>query len=129
MLQALQFRHLITFIIVCYCFSWAGTTGKLVGTIIDQETGNPLPGANIVILDTYWGASTDLDGNFLILNLPPGYYDLEISILGYKTVLKKGVQISVDLHCNIYKLKQYQPQQVSRWVLLLRFLFFVLHQL
>jgi outer membrane receptor protein involved in Fe transport len=101
MVRALQFRHLITFIIICYCFSWAGTTGKLVGTILDQETGKPLPGANIVILDTYWGASTDLDGNFLILNLSPGYYDLEISMLGYQKVLKKNVKISVDLTTTI----------------------------
>jgi len=101
MLQALKVCHIITFLILFSLSIRAGTTGKLVGTITDQETGNPLPGVNIIIIDTYWGASTDLDGNFLILNLPPGIYDLEISMLGYQTILKKNVKVSVDLTTNL----------------------------
>lgn len=101
MVRALQILYIVFFLFSVSISSWAGTTGKLVGTISDQETGRPLPGVNIVILDTYWGASTDVDGNFLILNLPPGIYNLEISMLGYQTVLKKDVQISVDLTTNI----------------------------
>jgi outer membrane receptor protein involved in Fe transport len=76
---------------------FSGTTGKIVGTIFDKNSGNPLPGVNIVLNETYLGASTDLDGNFLILNVPPGSYDLEISMLGYQKIVKRGLEVSVDL--------------------------------
>ena len=75
----------------------AGTTGKIVGTVIDQNTGEPLPAVNIVILETFHGASTDMDGQFIILNIPPGSYDIEVSMLGYQKILKKNVRVSVDL--------------------------------
>ena len=101
MVNALNIRHIFIFLTLFSLCAWAGTTGKLVGTITDQKAGNPLPGVNIVLTDTYWGASTDLDGNFLILNLPPGVYDLEISMLGYQTILKKNVKISIDLTTNL----------------------------
>ena len=47
-----------------------GTTGKLVGTVIDQETLEPLIGCNIVVDGTYLGAATDENGEFIILNIP-----------------------------------------------------------
>ncbi len=75
----------------------AGTTGKLIGVVLDKKTGEPLPGANVLIVGTYLGASTDLDGEFLILNIPPGTYDVEVSTLGYQTVVQKNVKISIDL--------------------------------
>jgi outer membrane receptor protein involved in Fe transport len=76
---------------------FAGTTGKIKGTISDTETGDPLPGVNLVLLGTQLGASTDLDGQFLIFNLPPGIYHVEVSMLGYQKTVKRNVKISVDL--------------------------------
>ena len=75
----------------------AGTTGKIIGTVMEYGTGSPLPGVNVVLSGTNYGASTDTDGNFLMLNLPPGDYDVEVSMLGYQTILKKGVRVSIDL--------------------------------
>ncbi|NOX37015.1 MAG: TonB-dependent receptor [Calditrichaeota bacterium] len=75
----------------------AGTTGKIVGTVVDKQTGEPLVGVNIRLLNTHLGASTDLDGQFLILNVPPGVYDVEVSMLGYKTIVQKDVKVSIDL--------------------------------
>ncbi len=75
----------------------AGTTGKIRGLVLDSETGEPLPGVNILLLGTHFGASTNENGEFIILNLPPGYYDVEVSMLGYQKVVKKQVQVRVDL--------------------------------
>ena len=88
---------------------FAGTTGKIVGTVTDASSGSPLPGVNIVLAGTNYGASTDTDGNFLILNLPPGDYDVEVSMLGYQTILKKGVKVSIDLTTSLKFALDEQP--------------------
>ncbi len=74
----------------------AGTTGKIAGRLIDSQTKEPLIGANVVITGTNYGAATDVDGNFVILNIPPGKYTVKISSIGYKTVIINDLNIIVD---------------------------------
>ncbi len=64
---------------------YAVTGNMIAGRIIDIQTKEPLAGVNIIILDSDRGASTDLDGVFIIENLEPGAYRLEISYIGYIT--------------------------------------------
>lgn len=75
---------------------FAGTTGKLVGTIEDAQTGEPLIGANILIEGTDFGAATNVRGEYVILNIPPGKYKVRISFIGYETILYTDVVIIVD---------------------------------
>ncbi len=75
---------------------WAGSTGKIAGVVTDAETGEPLPGVNVIIVGTNFGASTDIDGTYVILNVPPGVYTLEFSYIGYQTVRVKDVRVNVD---------------------------------
>ncbi|MEZ4763367.1 MAG: carboxypeptidase-like regulatory domain-containing protein [Calditrichia bacterium] len=49
---------------------FAGTTGKIIGQVKDANSGDPLPAVNIIIENTFLGASTDMDGAFMILNVP-----------------------------------------------------------
>ncbi len=74
----------------------AGTTGKLAGTIKDAQTGEPLIGANVMIDGTTFGAATNVNGEFVILNIPPGRYNVRISYIGYETILMTNVVIVVD---------------------------------
>ncbi len=76
-------------------FSWAGTTGKLAGRILD-ENGSPMAGVNVVLNGTALGSSSDLEGFYYVINVPPGSYDVEFSYIGYKTRLVKAVSISTD---------------------------------
>lgn len=69
------------------------TKGKLTGRIIDSKN-EPVLGANVVIVGTTLGASADLNGYYVILNIPVGYYDVRVSAVGYQASLTKGVQIS-----------------------------------
>ena len=62
----------------------AGTTGKLSGTILNEKTSEPLIGCNIIIENTYLGASSDLNGDYTILNIPPGKFDVRFEMIGYK---------------------------------------------
>ena len=85
---------------------FSSTTGKIVGTITDGETGQPLPGVNVIVENTYMGAASDLSGNFLILNVPPGVYVLRASMIGYKATRYENVQVSIGLTTTIdFKLR------------------------
>lgn len=52
-------------------FSFAGTTGKIRGKIIDKDTGEPIVGANVIVDGTYFGAAADIEGEYYINNIPP----------------------------------------------------------
>lgn len=78
----------------------AGTTGKLTGKVADKKTGEPLPFVNITLEGTTIGAATDLDGKYVILNIPPGKYNVKFQYIGYQSIAVQNVQISIDLTTN-----------------------------
>lgn len=67
--------------------------GTVKGKVTDSKTHEGLPSANVTVKGTYYGASTDLDGNFTITNVNPGTYTVGISLLGYKTVQYTALKI------------------------------------
>ena len=71
--------------------------GKLRGQITDQETGEPLIGANVIIVGTSQGAATDLNGEYIILNLIPDVYEVKASYIGYQTNSIANVRINIGL--------------------------------
>jgi outer membrane receptor for ferrienterochelin and colicin len=75
---------------------YPGTTGKLTGSVKDASTGEALIGANIILIGTDFGAATNIDGNFIILNIPPGDYSVKVSYIGYENKIITDVQIIVD---------------------------------
>jgi TonB-dependent receptor len=70
------------FVVIFSAFSHAA---DIRGKITDKATGEPLPGANIVIEGTAMGAATDLDGEYHISKVPPGTYTLVVTYIGYKS--------------------------------------------
>jgi len=71
--------------------------GKLSGTVTDAETGQPLPGANIILANTSMGAAANEDGEYTILNIPPGVYNVRATFIGYARVTIQGLRINADL--------------------------------
>lgn len=63
----------------------ASAQGSVSGTVTDASTGELLPGVNVVIEDLQTGASTNVDGEYEIPNVPEGTYTLSISYIGYKS--------------------------------------------
>ncbi|MFO7446677.1 MAG: TonB-dependent receptor [Ignavibacteriaceae bacterium] len=90
---------------------FAGTTGKITGVVTDAVTGEALIGANVIIEGSSIGAATDLDGNYVILNVPPGIYTVVISNIGYQRVEYENIQVSVDLTTTLDV--QLQPSTVE----------------
>ena len=74
----------------------SGTMGKISGKVTDKVTGEPIVGANIVLKDTRMGASTDVNGDYFILNVPPGNYTMVVSMLGYERILSANVEVTID---------------------------------
>ncbi len=79
----------------------AGTTGKITGVVTDQESGEPLPGINVMIDGTTMGAATDIDGVFVINNIPPGIYSVVASGVGFQKQMYTDVKVSADFTTKI----------------------------
>jgi len=76
---------------------FAGNTGKIRGTVLDKETGEALPGANVLVVGTQMGATSDVNGNFMILNVPPGTYVLKATFVGYTQVSMSNLKVVPDV--------------------------------
>ena len=74
--------------------SW-GAAGRIKGKVTDASTGEPLPGVTIQLEGTSLGAATDLNGNYIIPNVPGGSYTLKASYVGSKTSMIQ-LQLSGD---------------------------------
>lgn len=60
--------------------------GFIKGTVVDANSKESLIGATIMLVGTDIGTSTDLDGTFIISNVPFNKYKLRIQYVGYKPV-------------------------------------------
>ena len=72
-------------------------SGKLRGKITDQETGEALIGANVIIVGTSFGSASDVNGEYIILNLTAGVYEVKCSYIGYQTKTISNVRVNADL--------------------------------
>lgn len=81
--------------------AWASGEGKIAGMVKDAKSGEVLVGANISLVDTKLGTTSDSKGRFFILNVPPGTYSLKITYIGYTAYLLKEVRVSADLTTNL----------------------------
>ena len=76
-----------------------GTDGTIRGQIMDNE-GEPVIGSQIVIKELGIGTMADLDGNYLLLNVPIGTYEVTIQMIGYQTQIIDNVNIRAIINEN-----------------------------
>ena len=88
--------HLLFLFFISHQLLLAGTTGKISGNVKDADTGEPLPGINIIIEGTTMGAASDIDGNFVINNISPGTYVVVASGVGLQSKRFVDVKIVAD---------------------------------
>jgi Ca-activated chloride channel family protein len=70
-----------------------GDTGKIRGTVTDAETGDPLPFVTVQLESTTMGTLTDQNGEYTIINVPPGKYTLIVKLTGFE--VKKVTNLTV----------------------------------
>ena len=73
-------------LLFAFCFTSlnAQVTGVISGRVTDAGSGDFLPGANVMIKGTNFGAASGREGEFTIANVPPGNYTLTVSYIGYE---------------------------------------------
>ncbi len=76
-------------------------SGQLRGTITDQETGEPLIGANVLVVGTTQGAATDINGEYIILNLHADVYEVRTSYIGYQDKTIQNIRVVAGLTSEI----------------------------
>ncbi|MFN4111339.1 MAG: carboxypeptidase-like regulatory domain-containing protein, partial [Ignavibacteria bacterium] len=70
---------------VCFAiFNFNLIAGEIKGKIVGDDN-SPIPNVNLILIGTKYGTSTDLNGDFIISNIPPAKYKLQISAIGYET--------------------------------------------
>ncbi len=84
---------LITTVFLFFSFFAFAQTGQLKGNIKDGTNQEPVIGANVLIEGLGTGASTDIEGNFVVKNVPVGTYNIVISYVGYVSKKIEGVKI------------------------------------
>jgi len=93
-MRLLQYVIAITLSVVLLT---AGQTGKIAGRVTDSGSGEPLVGCNVLISGTSSGAATDANGEYFIINLTPGSYVVEFSMIGYASYTSEGVNVNIDV--------------------------------
>ncbi len=103
------FVLIVSFSTICF----AGNTGKISGNVSDKATGEPLIGANVFVQGLNIGAATDTNGNYFILNVPPGTYTLTVSMIGYETTTSTNVLVIIDRTTTLNLLLQSKTIEVN----------------
>ncbi|MCT4603425.1 MAG: TonB-dependent receptor [Marinifilum sp.] len=100
---------ILIFVIALPFALWSQSKGLISGKVKDKETGEVLPGVNIVIESLNLGTATNGKGEYLIKNIPSGKYKLNVSFIGY-SVLEKKIELknSKSLQLNFLLEKQSQ---------------------
>ncbi len=70
--------------------------GTVQGLVVDNRTGEPLPGANILLVGTQRGTATNTDGQFTLNNVEAGTIQLTISMIGYTTTTIEDINVSAS---------------------------------
>jgi hypothetical protein len=88
--------NIIAFLLVGTGLLFAQTSGKVSGTVLSED-GQALTGANVVVEGTSFGAATDEEGVYYILEVPAGVYSVRVDYIGYKSHTISNVRIHSDL--------------------------------
>lgn len=88
-------RNLLLALLLLACMSSAGAQqkGMIKGVVRDAKTKEGLPAVNVKVKGTYYGASTDIEGNYIIQNINPGSYTLEFTIIGHTSVQRTDIRV------------------------------------
>ena len=92
-------------------------TQTVRGTVKDIDSEVPLIGVTVMVLDTdpVIGASTDIDGQFVLENVPVGRKSLVFSYIGYKKLVQPNVFITAGKEVILEAKLEESVQQLERF--------------
>ena len=93
-----------------------GLSGRVTGVVIDKANGETLIGVPVMIEGTTLGAVTDLDGRYLITNIPNGTYNIVFRYIGYTTKIIRNVAVQEGSPVNLDVSLENSSQQLNEVV-------------
>ncbi|NLE34250.1 MAG: TonB-dependent receptor [Bacteroidales bacterium] len=96
-------RYTLLIFLILFSSSLAAQQGGGIirGQVVDATTNEPVPFASVVIWNTTTGAMTDFDGYFSFTGVQPGFVELRVSSVGYKTYVSEGVMVTNNNEVNL----------------------------
>ncbi|MEZ5106918.1 MAG: TonB-dependent receptor [Draconibacterium sp.] len=88
-------KLIFTLLLLCISLFTTAQKAALKGRVVDAVSNEPLPFVNIIVSGTTKGTTTDVDGNFLLTGLNPGFLRIEASFVGYKQAISSEIEVSV----------------------------------
>ncbi|MBX2977237.1 MAG: TonB-dependent receptor [Ignavibacteriaceae bacterium] len=76
-------------------------SGKIAGVVKDATTNEAIPFVNILIEETTMGSASNIDGEYFILNVPPGVYSIKASAIGYNAVTVQNIKVQTGFTTNL----------------------------
>src|SRR5689334_20557800 len=106
-----QAKHVVLLVSIAFLVSFKTlpsvaqtTTASISGTVVDS-TGGVLPGAAVSAINTGTGikrtTTSNGDGRFYLPELPPGPYELAITLQGFDSIVRKGITLSVGQQASL----------------------------
>jgi len=84
-----------TALLFLFAISIYAQGGIIRGKVVDKESNEPLIGANILIEDKTLGAASDIDGIYVIRNIPKGNYIVKASYIGFTSFKITDIEVKV----------------------------------
>jgi TonB-dependent receptor len=100
---------LSTIFLLCQSLSAQQGVGSIAGRVFDNETGNPLPYANLLVENTNIGVASDLEGKFVLRNIPAGKQTLRVSYVGY---VSATLEVTVTENATVEQDFRLTPQPI-----------------
>ena len=92
-------KKILIICVMILSYNITNAQNKITGKITDKETGENMPGVTVYIPDLKTGAVSGIDGVYQISNLPETKVIVQVSFLGYKTIIDK-IDLSVTTTMN-----------------------------
>lgn len=94
-------KFLVLLIIILFTSILSTNAGEIRGRVVDVNN-NGIPNVNLILLKTKYGTSSDLEGNFSLVNVPAAKYKLQVSAIGFETkVIEVDLTKSTSLNLKI----------------------------
>ncbi len=94
-------RNIVLILLILLNINGFAQSGKIKGSVANIADNSPVPFATISVENTQMATTSDIDGNFVIENIAPGYYKLYVQVMGYENQLSEEIEIRPNKTTNI----------------------------
>ncbi len=85
---------ILALLVILFSSAISQNKGTIQGRVVNKQSNEPVPFANIVIWGTNIGSSSDFDGNFIFTGLEPGFVELRVFAVGFGLYVSSSIQVT-----------------------------------